>query len=257
MSSLAYDSNGQGPVIVLLHGYLENRNMWQNTIAQLKSVGQCISIDLPGHGQSAANASLSSLDDIAVVVHDLLASLQMKNYHIVGHSLGAYIALAYAKKYPDCVQSILCCHSTSQADSPEKKVQRDRAIIAVEKYKKTYLNNSIPFLFHNNKDFKFEAEIAQMISDASQMSTEVIKQYLLMMKERADNSTFLENSKIPTGYIIGKFDPLLESTAISKEAQKNNATTFFLEESGHMGHIEETNAFTKAICQFIALHKKS
>lgn len=251
MSLLAYDINGKGCPIVLLHGYLENRNMWDATVNQLKSIGKCISIDLPGHGASESDFSLSSINDIAERIQVLLVQLNIKQFHIVGHSLGGYVAIAYAKKYPEMLSSILLCHSTADADSREKKIHRDRAIITVSKFKKTYLYNSIPALFMEAQKNSYNSHISNMIKDASKINTKTIQQYLLMMKEREDSRVFIENTNIATAYIIGKNDPLFTATTLIQEANTANARHFLLENAGHMGHIENEKRFISTIYNFI------
>ena len=255
MSFLSYDINGKGTPIVLLHGYLENRNMWSKTIVQLSNIGKCISIDLPGHGNSSSMRPMQSLTDIADELHTLFLELNLKNIHLVGHSLGGYVSMAYAKKYPEMLSTILMCHSSAASDSEKKKVQRDRANKAVAKFKRTYLHNSIPLLFIPERQKELQQDINLMIDEASKMSTEVIQQYLLMMKTRDNNIELGKRTTIPISYIIGKHDPLLESSVLLEEVKTSNASYFLMDNAGHMGHLEDEKEFTKLISQFILSQK--
>lgn len=255
MSVLTYDINGKGTPIVLLHGFLENRSMWTKTIEHLSRFGKCISIDLPGHGDSIFAASIYSLSDIAEQLHKLFLELELNRFHMIGHSLGGYVAMAYAKKYPDMLQSMLMCHSTAKDDTPEKKKQRERARKAVVKFKNTYLQNSIPLLFVSERQEELQADITLMVEEAAKMSSSTINRYLLMMKMRENHTELVKEMTIPIAYLIGKQDPLLDANSLIEEAKTCRAPYFLLENAGHMGHLEDEKSFSYFITQHITSQK--
>lgn len=91
---LAYDDVGDGPSLVLLHGISSSRARWTPIVDELTPELRCISLDLPGHGDSPAEGCdpLSA----AMAVHQVVDALSLEAPTIVGHSLGASIALLYA-----------------------------------------------------------------------------------------------------------------------------------------------------------------
>jgi len=92
-----------------------------------------ITIDLLGHGNSECLGYIHSMEDNADMIHEILSELRIRKAIFVGHSMGGYVALAFAELYPETVKGIVLLNSTSRADSEERKLNRDRAIKVVKK----------------------------------------------------------------------------------------------------------------------------
>ena len=95
---LTYDSEGAGPPVVLLHGLTFNRRTWRPIVDKLGSSIRSIAIDLPAHGESGG--APAPLEQVAVQVHELLASLDVERPVVVGHSMSGGLAFMYASAYP-------------------------------------------------------------------------------------------------------------------------------------------------------------
>ena len=132
-TSIAFTDTGKGTAIVLLHGFLENQSMWNALVPVLSQKYRVITIDLLGHGQTEPMGYLQTMEDNADAVHEVLSSLRLRKAVFIGHSMGGYVALAYAELYPESVKGLVLLNSTAKEDSPERKTNRDRAIIAVKK----------------------------------------------------------------------------------------------------------------------------
>ena len=118
---------GKGTAVVLLHGYLENLSMWDCFISELSKKNRIVSIDLLGHGQSDCLGYVHSMEDQAEMVSEDLSHLKIKKAVLIGHSMGGYVALAFAELYSDHMKGLVLMNSTSRADSDEKKHNRNRA----------------------------------------------------------------------------------------------------------------------------------
>lgn len=94
----AYEQEGSGPVIVFVHGLTFSRATWRPITARLSNRFHCISVDLPGHGETLG--APQSLDAIAHRLHDTLTALDIDCPVVVGHSMAAVIVSMYAAKYP-------------------------------------------------------------------------------------------------------------------------------------------------------------
>jgi len=97
---IAYDVEGNGPPLVLVHGITEDRLLWQPVVDLLKPDFRCISIDLRGHGESGTAAdygALSMAQDLAAVV---AAQGPAEAPAVVGHSLGGVVVTVYAVMSP-------------------------------------------------------------------------------------------------------------------------------------------------------------
>ena len=97
-TELAYDDQGFGVPVILLHGLTFDRATWAPIIARLGNGVRTVAIDLPGHGDSHSDAR--SLWAVAALVHDLAVELEVERPIVVGHSMSAAIASIYAASHP-------------------------------------------------------------------------------------------------------------------------------------------------------------
>lgn len=126
--SLAYDRLGSGTPLVLLHGYPLDRTIWEAIVPLLQSDFDLILPDLRGFGQSPTTESPYTVDDMADDVAALLDSLGLKQIALGGHSMGGYVALAFARRYPARLRGLALLASQAAADSPERRAARYQTI---------------------------------------------------------------------------------------------------------------------------------
>src|ERR1035437_2147572 len=108
-----YSDKGKGRVIVLLHGFLESLEIWEELSAKLSKRFRVIAIDLPGHGQTPVIGYIHSMELMAECVKAVMDSLDLRKYVVVGHSMGGYAALAFAELFPQRVAGLCIFHSTA------------------------------------------------------------------------------------------------------------------------------------------------
>src|SRR5215471_2592237 len=135
-ASIFYRIEGDGLPLVLLHGFGEDSNVWNEQIDFLKAYCKLIIPDIPGSGRSAFKENESdakTIDYYAECIHALLQNERINNCLMLGHSMGGYIVLAFAEKYP-ILKGYGFIHSTAFADSEEKKQNRKRGIEMMEEY---------------------------------------------------------------------------------------------------------------------------
>src|SRR5690606_33245485 len=97
---LYYEVKGEGRPLVLLHGYLENLKMWESIGKKLSEEYKLIRIDLPGHGRSRTYGETHTMEFMAEKAHEVLNHLGIEKSAMAGHSMGGYVTLAFAEKYP-------------------------------------------------------------------------------------------------------------------------------------------------------------
>src|SRR5687768_2464498 len=118
--AIHYLSEGEGIPVVLLHGFGEDRRVFENQIAFLKDHCRLIVPDLPGSGKSGVlNGEEVSMISYADCVHALLQHEKIARCILLGHSMGGYITLAFAKKYGEELMGFGLLHSTAFADNEE------------------------------------------------------------------------------------------------------------------------------------------
>ena len=98
-TELAYTDTGLGKPMLFLHGLSFDLRMWLPAIAYLDRHYRCISVDLPGHGNSGDRSNYD-LEEIATEIHELVEHLVLQHLVIVGHAIGAVLATIYASRYP-------------------------------------------------------------------------------------------------------------------------------------------------------------
>jgi pimeloyl-ACP methyl ester carboxylesterase len=100
------ESVGDGPPLVFVHGNASTRATWAETIAPLARRYRCISYDLAGHGGPELRGEGPTLEGLVADLEEIIAELRLTRFGLVGHSLGAFIAAAYAEKHPDKVAAL-------------------------------------------------------------------------------------------------------------------------------------------------------
>lgn len=241
-------------VLVLLHGYLESKDIWDEFAGQLgKAAYRVITLDLPGHGISEVLGETHSMGFLADIVSQLLDKLDIPSATLIGHSMGGYVALAFAEKYPEKLEGLALFHSTPDADTEEKKENRKREIEIVKSGRKEMLARSLPakrYAPENRK--RMEEEIEADMLQVMLTEDEGIVALLNGMAERKDQNEMLRNLKVPQLFIFGRYDELISPEKAEEVMVKNpQAKVVWLEHSGHMGFLEEPEESLKIIREFV------
>ena len=248
--NINYSSVGKGTAIVLLHGFLESKSMWEPFIPTLSIKHQVVTLDLLGHGKTGCLGSVHSMEEMADAVKAVLLNLKIDQSVLIGHSMGGYVAMAFAEKHPNEVIGLCLMNSTAQADSREKMINRDRAIVAVNKNKNSFVRISITNLFRPKNRTIFSDELKQVKDQALQISIEGIVAALAGMKIRKDRIKLLRSLTCKKMMIIGKRDPVLDYVSLIEQT-KNNDINVVEFADGHMSHIENKEDFLTTIMHFI------
>jgi pimeloyl-ACP methyl ester carboxylesterase len=248
-----YSDTGDGEVIVLLHGYLETSDIWSEFAGKLAKKFRIISVDLPGHGLSKVYSESHTMEFMAGSVKVLLENLNIKQVFLTGHSLGGYVALAFLELYPEMLKGYCLFHSHPFADRPETIEKREREIKVVRAAKKylLYPENISQMYASVNLD-KFKEELQRSKDIASTIRDEGIIAVLNGMMNRSSRLKFMEEGKVPCLWILGKMDNYISCKEVQAKIKlPANAKLVVLENSGHMGFIEEEDLAVKILTEFI------
>lgn len=223
--------------------------MWDFYTDSLAKKNKVITIDLLGHGQTECMGYVHTMEDMADAVHAVLQALRVRKTVLVGHSMGGYVALAFAELYPDNVKGIVLLNSTSRADSEERKLNRDRAIRAVKQSYTSFIGMSIANLFSENNREKLSKEIESVKQQALKTPLQGIVAALEGMKIRKDREVLLHFAPYPILLVLGKKDPVLpyEDSLEQLEGTSTQLVTF---PDGHMSHIENGKQLEKVLLDF-------
>src|SRR6266542_5654345 len=121
---IAYDDEGAGPPVVLLHGYPFNRSMWADQTQALRNSQRVIVPDLRGHGESEVAAA--TIEAMARDIGALMTSIGISEAAICGLSMGGYIALAFYRLFPERVRALVSTEPRGRAVPVGSKKNRKR-----------------------------------------------------------------------------------------------------------------------------------
>jgi pimeloyl-ACP methyl ester carboxylesterase len=223
--------------------------MWDFYIEELSKKHRVVTIDLLGHGQTECLGYLHTMEDMADAVQTVLSELRIRKSIFVGHSMGGYVALAFAELYPDNVKGMVLLNSTSYPDSDERKMNRDRAIIAVKQSYTNFIRMSIANLFSEDNRDRLTEEIENVKLEALKTPLQGIVAALEGMKIRKDREVLLHLSPYPKLLILGKKDPVLNFEENKKQIE-GTQVQFHSFPDGHMSHIENKDQLGKVLLDF-------
>jgi pimeloyl-ACP methyl ester carboxylesterase len=246
--NIRYKSGGNGHPIVLLHGFLETLDMWKYHARKLSQNYNVITIDLPGFGGSQCIGQVHLMEEMAMVVNKVLQQLDISKCLMIGHSMGGYVTLSFAKRFPGKLKGFGLFHSHALADTPEAKQNRERAVEIVRSDRGLFIINFFPELFAPENVKKFSKEIHQMHLEAMETTPEAIIASLEGMKHRTNNLEILINARVPVLFILGKKDSRVPfEKTLAQASLPAVSEIHILGEAGHMGHIEARKKTLQAI----------
>ena len=249
-------ANKSKPPILLIHGFGEDHCIWKQQIVFLSQYYRVIAPNLPGvHCKPLFihHSHAPSISNYVEVLHELMHSLHIEKYYVIGHSMGGYIGLAFADYYVNHVIGLGLVHSTSFEDSPAKKESRLKiAEFILEHGTQKFLETATLNLFGNAFKQAHPEKIQDVIDSASDISPEAMVQFLMAMRNRQAHNHLLTQKRIPIWMIVGEEDiavPIEDSLQQTQLLPANNVMV--LKQVGHMGMLEATEKVNNALLGFI------
>ena len=251
--NMTYSITGEGPTVVFLHGFGEDRRMWKEYIQAFTSY-QIITIDLPGFGQSEV-LSNATIPVMAEVVKTVLDQEAIKQCILIGHSMGGYVTLNFAHHFPNRLLGFGLFHSHPYADTADRKVNRIKSIDFVKEHGVPfYLKQLMPLLFAKGYIKSNPHVLDKMVYYGSQTNKEGIINGLTAMRDRPDQTAVLAQAKVPVLFLIGKKDLAVPiENSLNQTHLPNLSDIHIYEEVGHMGMFENKQATIDAIKGFVDL----
>ncbi len=240
---LAYERRGTGTPLVLLHGYPLDHHMWDSIAPHLEGTFDLILPDLRGFGRSTTVDSQYTLDDMASDIAGLLDRLALEKAAIAGHSMGGYVALAFAKLYPDRVSGLGLVSTQTLADPPDRKEGRYKTAAEVAEKGIGGVVETMASKFATDEKLQNAArEIMQRQQPAAFIGA------LKGMAERMDTSSVLIAVKAPVVIVHGDADGLVP---VDRAREMKNAVSkahyVELQGVGHLPMMEAVKETAEAL----------
>jgi pimeloyl-ACP methyl ester carboxylesterase len=228
--------------LVLIHGFAEDRTIWDNQTNYLNQTYPLIIPDLPGSGRSTTPPGDTTMESLAEAIKAILDAENIQECIMIGHSMGGYITLAFAEKYPDSLKAFGLFHSTAYADTEEKKEARRKGIDFIRRNGAgPFIKQSTPNLFAETSRTRHPEWIAALIDRYAGFDANALINYYEAMIRRPDRTRVLQQFPRPVILIIGEQDSTIP-LHISLQQSHMPACSYIhiLENAGHMGMMEES-----------------
>ena len=248
-----FSDKGSGPVIVLIHGYMETLDVWENFASRVSQKFRTLSIDLPGHGLSDICNEINSMELMAESVITVLNSLNIQKAFFVGHSMGGYVVLAAFQLFSKRISGITLLNSHPFADSPAAIEDRNKNIALVKAGKK---DDIIPAFIQNLytvQNLKAMPKAVDMsFAIALEISDKTIIADLKGMIERPSRVRLIEEGKVPLLWILGDKDKHINCIEALKAVKLPvNSEVTVLSDVGHMVFIEAEEVLSDILVKFV------
>ncbi len=256
--NIHYRVIGKGRPVVFIHGFAEDGNIWNALIKTLQNNFLLIVPDLPGSGQSEMLEGNISIDDYAELIKEILnietskvspKGEDLEGAVLIGHSMGGYITLAFAEKYPELLNGFCLFHSSAFADDIEKKQSRRKGIDFIKTNGSyAFLRISIPNLFAGKQHLK---EMEDLIEEGKKFKPEALIQYYHAMINRPDRTEVLKTFNKPVLFIIGEKDNAIPMQVSLQQCHLPAISHISILDTGHMGMIEESERSFSILTSFL------
>ena len=240
---IAYERHGKGVPLVLLHGYPLDHSIWEPVVPYLENGFDLIMPDLRGFGESDAPAGTYGMADFAADVATLLNALNVWQAAIAGHSMGGYVALAFARAHPQRVLGLGLVASQVLPDAPEKKAGRYEEVEHILSHGVKDVADGISGKLTTDSDLQawFRALI---LSQRPQGLAGALR----AMAERPDSSGLLPGVNFPVVLVHGSADILIPvERARAVKATVPEAQLVEIPGVGHMPMMEAPQMTAEAL----------
>ncbi|MEP6713268.1 MAG: alpha/beta hydrolase [Ferruginibacter sp.] len=251
-STIYYQVTGKGNPVVLVHGFGEDSGIWNASVDFLKTSFRLIVPDLPGSGKSELLLKENTaMGDYARCIYLIIMQEKISQCIMIGHSMGGYITLAFAKQYPEILKAFVLFHSSAYADDPEKIETRKKGISFIEANgAQAFLKTSIPGLFYDAHES--DKYIKELIIKAEKFSAEALIQYYQAMIARPDSISLLEDFAGTVLFIVGMHDrAILYQHSLQQSHLPKQPYIYVLRKSAHMGMLEEPEKSNKSLYEML------
>jgi pimeloyl-ACP methyl ester carboxylesterase len=256
-----YSVIGNGKTVMLVHGFGEKADVWDHQVEHLKNKYKLIIPDLPGSGKSDIidDMSMEGMAEVLKTVLDIEDSNSPSfgegrgEVAMIGHSMGGYITLAFAAKFPAFLNSFGLFHSTAYADNEEKIAARQKGIAFIREHGAfEFLKTATPKLFSDKTKHERPELVDEQIAGLSNFSAPALVLYYQSMIERPDRTAVLKEAGVPVLFIMGKYDTAVPMQDVLEQCHlPEKSYIHILHESGHMGMLEETEKSNRVLEEFL------
>lgn len=252
---IAYtDTGGSSIPILLLHAFPLNSKMWEPQIEALGDRFRFIAPDLKGFGESDApeDRSQYTMESYADEMKALLDELGLERVMLCGLSMGAYIALAFARRYPQRVAALVLADSRAEADTEEGRAKRSKQQAQVEAEGTAGLIDGLTKALLGEPTQQKKQDVVERVKQLMDNPAAGFIGALEAMKGRPDSTDALARLHVPSLVIVGENDAVTPPEASRKlHEHLGGSRLVVIPEAGHLSNLEAPEAFNGALAEFL------
>lgn len=235
------------PIIALLHGHGVDSTIWNRIDPSLSAEYAVVSPDL------AHIATHCTIDEYAEIVAKHLRAEAGENGRVVliGHSMGGYMALAFAEKYPQMVAGLVLFHSTAYADTDERKEQRRQTIASLNaEGSKPFIEKTLPKMVA--PDFPAE-QLNPYIDRYRKLPADALAAGMEAIMGRPDRTHVLRDAPFPVLLVLGKQDQLIPYDITAQLADlSGRISVTSIEQAGHLSMVEQPDEAARVLLDWLS-----
>jgi 2-succinyl-6-hydroxy-2,4-cyclohexadiene-1-carboxylate synthase len=256
-----YELNGDGPLLLLLHGFSGSLENWRPHAVAFSEQYQVIIVDLPGHGQTDAPKD-SGRYGIEKTTADLIVLIEQMGFapaHLLGYSMGARLALYVALAYPNHVQSLIIESGSpglASEDERRARIWQDEAL--AERIERDGVTAFIDYwenmpLFASQKNLPTRVK-QQLRQQRLRNRPEGLANSLRGMGTGVQPSLWqrLGELKMPVLLLAGALDIKFVGIARQMYDRISNARLVIVPDVGHTVHLEAPTVFQTRVLEFLS-----
>jgi 3-oxoadipate enol-lactonase len=244
---LAYEEHGSGFPMIFIHGYPLNRSTWKPLVPFMQKSVRMILVDLRGLGESPVVEGVYSMSAMAEDIHALMDRLGIAKACLVGHSMGGYVSMAFARAYPERLAGLGLVATHAKADSPEVRQTRIKQADEVLQNGVTVVSETMPLRLSTLP--KIQALMRDVILSADRRA---VYGCLRGMAVREEALTWLPDVHVPCVVIAGINDAIVPLEAAKQMAAAlPQGRLLELPGTGHMPMMEKPQAVAQALNQLL------
>jgi pimeloyl-ACP methyl ester carboxylesterase len=249
------DGEQRARTVVLIHGFPFAKEIWDEQRDALKSVARVVRIDLRGAGASSVSEGPYLMELLAGDVAATLDALGIERTAMVGHSMGGYVALAFARMFTERVAGLAMVSSRLAADSPEQasarralaeRVERERSIEPV-------VDAYLPRMFPRQARAERRDVVERAYAIARRNDPMGAAATLRGMALRASSEDIAGDLEIPALVLIGGRDEIVSIPESRANAQRfASAELVVCDESGHLPMMQQPSCVSGALVRWLS-----
>lgn len=252
--NLTWDDTGNGPPVLLIHGFPLCRMLWRPQAKALTAAGyRVLAPDLRGFGQSDAGSNTGSMEQYADDLIELLDHLGIEQVTAVGMSMGGYVLFNLLERYPGRISAAVFAVTRSLPDDDAgRQRRRQLAQAALQQGPQAVADPFLELLFAPQTRIDRPRLAEEVYGWMVNSPTAGLTAGLLAMAQRRDATQLLGGIRIPALAIGAELDRAIPPEHSSMIAEAiHGCKLAVIPDAGHLVNLEHSGAFNRVLLEFL------